>query len=66
MFYRNIALTFALMLVTALASAVITSSPGAQAETAGYGKRQDRLMPAGSLSQSQLQTGYGIDLSRKG
>ncbi len=27
MFYRNIALTFALMLVTALASAVITSSP---------------------------------------
>ncbi|MCZ8181885.1 MAG: hypothetical protein O9322_02860 [Beijerinckiaceae bacterium] len=64
MFYRNIALTFALTLVTALAFAAITSGPGAQAETAVYTKRQDRLVPAGGFVQQPGQTGYGVDITR--
>ena len=66
MFYRNIALTFALTLVTALASAAVTSNPASQAEGSGYTKRQDRLVPAGGYSLNQLQNGYGVDITRKG
>lgn len=64
MFYRNIALTFALMLLTALSFALVIAGSGAQAETAVYTKRQDRLVPAGGFVQQPVHTGYGVDITR--
>jgi hypothetical protein len=62
MFFRNIGITLALATVCAFTAAAVTAGPGNTDNTAVYGKRQDRLVPAGGFRTAQQPvSGYGID-----
>lgn len=62
MFFRKVGITLALGTVCAFAAAAMTITPGATSDVGVYGKRQDRLVPAGGFqpAHSMQGSGYGV------
>lgn len=61
MFFRKVGITLALATVCAFTAAAVTINPDNASDTGVYGKRQDRLVPAGGFKpgHSVHGSGYG-------
>lgn len=65
MFFRKVGITLALATLCAFTAAAVTTTTGTANDTAVYGKRQDRLAPAGGFDAARHpagRSGYGVDV----